>query len=164
MEENNYLGKVEQYTKLEQKYYTLTAENKELKDKINVYQNELARNINNVSKEIIESQEKKIAELQKLAEQVLKAKMPEKDEHSNQCVYVLEKSYFGNPSKEKFCTCGAYEYNQAIDDCTLILARDYISKDKLLSVEEIEGIILVDDDLAREIFTAQQEKMKGVKP
>jgi len=41
---------------------------------------------------------------------------PEKSEHSQQCLYVIEPRYFGNSSKEKFCDCGAFERNLTIDE------------------------------------------------
>jgi len=36
------------------------------------------------------------------------------EEHSKDCVYVIEPRYFGNPSKEKYCTCGTFNNNYAI--------------------------------------------------
>ena len=113
-----------------------------------------------------------IMKLTSLAEKILNAKMP-------------EKKFFGEVF-ERGSNCDfnyVNAYNQAIDECKLILARDYISKDKLLTVEEIEDtlfklmspvlcektkkgewIIPNPEVLGEVIFTAQQEKMKGVKP
>jgi len=42
--------------------------------------------------------------------------LPEDEEHSKDCIYVIEPRYFGHPAKEKHCTCGAYYTNQALKE------------------------------------------------
>jgi prophage DNA circulation protein len=79
---------------------------------------------------------KAIKVLQKLAEQVLNAKM-------------LEKKY-DNPKQISNANRG---YNQAIDDCTLILARDYISN------EEHNRIIKILSEMSRDTVDAIKEQL-----
>lgn len=61
------------------------------------------------------------------------AEMPEKKEH--------EREFCGGHQSEAGCTCGALQFNEAIDVCKLFLAK--MNKDKrVMDVEEIADIIL----------------------
>ena len=38
------------------------------------------------------------------------------EEHSKECLYVIEPRYFGNPAKERYCNCGAFDNNYALKE------------------------------------------------
>lgn len=69
-----------------------------------------------------------IATLVEVCESVLSAKMPEKKSHVIGCVQT----------STSYCGCGAVEINQAIDSCRLAVARDYLHRDKLLTLDVLD--------------------------
>jgi len=42
--------------------------------------------------------------------------LPKEEPHSKDCIYVIEPCYFDKPSKEKYCTCGAFDNNYALKE------------------------------------------------
>ncbi len=58
-------------------------------------------------------------------------KMLPKEEHSKDCLYIIEPRYFGNPAKEKYCNCGAYYTNLARSEDILWLTK------KMMGIKDI---------------------------
>jgi len=63
--------------------------------------------------------------------------LPEKMEHSKDCIYVREPRYFGNPSKEKYCDCGAFDSNLTLDE----ISNLEIDLSELIDVEKVINIM-----------------------
>ncbi len=83
-----------------------------------------------------------------LAEQFLRLEgFPHKEEHSDGCLYIKAPYYNGKPDKEKYCTCGSFNRNEAIDQCKLAVLKDYVKRSELPSKEEN-----LDSDIAQERY------------
>lgn len=43
-------------------------------------------------------------------------RLPKKEQHAQDCLYMIETRYRDNPTKEKYCNCGAFDKNQALEE------------------------------------------------
>ena len=68
-----------------------------------------------VQPEFSEREDEIIAQAAQAIRDEVKRMVPEKEEHSPDCLYTKESRYKNNPTKEKYCDCGAFEFNSAID-------------------------------------------------